>query len=1140
MRWIAVAASLLFAGCSRDLSVPAPPGPGAIFGRVVVAVPGQAARAPAAGATVSLLSSSLFATAGENGAFALEGLTQASGQLLFRYDVDGDGSYRRQRLVSLAELNAGPGRQVSVGDVLVVENARLHGKALRNEIAGLGGGHGGSVAFVPEGPFTAYTADDGTFSFSELPPGTLQLALFRPGYQPATLDELTLRSGEDLSLREVRLVPVTGTPAPGGIAGRVAFIPDASPSGATVAATPVGGAPIAGSVSADGSLQVSPLPPGLYDLAVAQTGYSTAIIPNVLVLEGRQTVVREVVLGTGPVPDAGTRPPAPDGGAECGGACVSCGGTADCPSSQWCDQGLCREQCTAGGLGQCTNGRVCDPTTRTCVRPCGAGCPAGSVCEAAANACRQVCDGSHPCPSGFLCDGSSRCVPECTVTADCTRPRTLCQAGACVPDGTCAYDADCQISLMCTGGLCVPRPTALTDAGFACATPCDCRQGEVCQDGVCASEPSPTRFASAAADGGLGLTPQAPAAGLAQLAADAGAGAVLALRAGDTFALSAPLAITEPNVTVAGGYVVCGPNRWVRDWAKQSTVTAPGPTVVSVPGTATRLLPGVALRNLDVASTTNGGCDYGLVQGKLAPQLELSSVRGSFGASGGCGGSAVAVVRCNDCSDVYWSDVSFLAGPNLSSEASVAQLFTGSGTITGMKGTKSGQLSYYGVHVENLTGDTEISNSSFEGVVFSSRAAGIYVNNCGSAALTVRDNEISWGSGGGEFSGIHVLGCGHATLTGNTVDGRTLTGTVPTSSFGLRFNDSGAPTAGSLLDSNTVLFPAAVGNAVTIVGLALDGPRAGFTIENNGTSGGVGTNDFYAVRVQGVTSGPLLIRKNTFLAGPSPSGTGLRLSNVSGGAGLRVTDNVFKAPASGACGGAANGLWMSNSAGVIERTVFDVPSNGATYGANLDAAQLELYDSYFVAGKATGYYPCINGAAWSVGMLAGAGTQLWAIGNTLDGNGDFSQGPPSVGLICDNSAVALMTSNLIGGGQAPTHNMVQSNNGAGCLVPANFKKNYFWYARPGPRSDAAGGEAVSTVATAAPGTADGNGNIIGDAASCLDATAAQPTFKLASGSPCANRGATGARRDLSPITLDVEGKPRTAGAAPDIGCYEKE
>src|SRR5690348_11459513 len=131
MRWIAAGLLLLAAACSRDFTVPPPPGPGVVYGRVVVAVPGRAERVPAAGATVALLSSSLSATTGDNGTFVLEGITQSTGPLLFRYDLDGDGSFRRQRLVNLSEVGAGPGRQISLGDVLVVENAGLHGRALR-------------------------------------------------------------------------------------------------------------------------------------------------------------------------------------------------------------------------------------------------------------------------------------------------------------------------------------------------------------------------------------------------------------------------------------------------------------------------------------------------------------------------------------------------------------------------------------------------------------------------------------------------------------------------------------------------------------------------------------------------------------------------------------------------------------------------------------------------------------------------------------------------------------------------------------------------------------------------------------------------------------------------------------------------
>ena len=85
----------------------------------------------------------------------------------------------RQLALDLGELAAGPGRDVSVGDVLLGESATVHGRVRASDRAAMPGGHKGTAVFVPEGPFATFTADDGSFTLSELPPGTLRLAFFR-------------------------------------------------------------------------------------------------------------------------------------------------------------------------------------------------------------------------------------------------------------------------------------------------------------------------------------------------------------------------------------------------------------------------------------------------------------------------------------------------------------------------------------------------------------------------------------------------------------------------------------------------------------------------------------------------------------------------------------------------------------------------------------------------------------------------------------------------------------------------------------------------------------------------------------------------------------------------------------------------
>src|SRR5947208_3055593 len=98
--------ALLCAACSRDLSVPPPPGPGTVYGRVVVSAAGSGDKVPAPGAQVTLVASSVSVAANESGNFVLEGITQTRGQLLFRYDINGDGSFARQKVLKLEAIGA--------------------------------------------------------------------------------------------------------------------------------------------------------------------------------------------------------------------------------------------------------------------------------------------------------------------------------------------------------------------------------------------------------------------------------------------------------------------------------------------------------------------------------------------------------------------------------------------------------------------------------------------------------------------------------------------------------------------------------------------------------------------------------------------------------------------------------------------------------------------------------------------------------------------------------------------------------------------------------------------------------------------------------------------------------------------------
>jgi len=132
--WATALAALL--GCTRDLSLPPLPSPGTVNGRVVYAVAGQTLPVAAAGAKVSLVGTSLAASADSDGRFLLSGIAQSEGQLLFQVDSRGSGVFDRQRVINLSEIGAGFGRQVGLGDVTVGQNAQMHGRVILGDRVG--------------------------------------------------------------------------------------------------------------------------------------------------------------------------------------------------------------------------------------------------------------------------------------------------------------------------------------------------------------------------------------------------------------------------------------------------------------------------------------------------------------------------------------------------------------------------------------------------------------------------------------------------------------------------------------------------------------------------------------------------------------------------------------------------------------------------------------------------------------------------------------------------------------------------------------------------------------------------------------------------------------------------------------------
>ncbi|MEZ4221729.1 MAG: hypothetical protein R3B13_12430 [Polyangiaceae bacterium] len=209
---------------------------------------------------------------------------------------------------------------------------------------------------------------------------------------------------------------------------------------------------------------------------------------------------------------------------SCGGAQESttkgpCRKDADCQSTEWCDNGVCRPlQSDAGTLGdgpvpQCT-GAVASPSAgQNC--GCSFDCEVGELCldeaafEQPGGQCLRSCS-TDACPDGLLCtpltNGGSVCSIPCKSAADCPqgslcRPRSPGEPFVCTE--RCHSDADCPVVGTCdlqTGVCSTKSPSpGLGGIGAPCQSANDCLSGfcfvdfERFPEGYCTSECAPSQ-----------------------------------------------------------------------------------------------------------------------------------------------------------------------------------------------------------------------------------------------------------------------------------------------------------------------------------------------------------------------------------------------------------------------------------------------------------------------------------------------------------------------------------------------------------------------------------------------------------------------------------------------------------------------
>ncbi len=1181
-------ALLLLVSCSRDLVLPPepqPPPPGQLTGTVVLAQPGTVVKQPAAGAEVRLLGSGQSTLTTAAGAFLLKPVDATSGLLLIRKEVDG---VVRQRVLQLADYQTGRGRAVDLREVVLGENARVRGKALRGDLT-TRGGHSGTTIFVPAGPFTALTGDDGSFVIDNMPEGPVELYVFRTGYAPVALGNLSLRSGESLELRDVTLVPAQNT-RPGSIKGTLAFDPVADGVGDT-AVRLVGstGNTLSVPVASDLSYAAPSVPVDLYRLVVTRSGYSQVDVINVLIVAEVEAVLPTLTLTTAPAFDAGPPPMVPDSGPPDAGppdagppdagppdagppdagppdagpvdagvdGGVLCSVMQDCGVGFWCDVNRCVPLCAVGSQ-ECGFGRVCEAATRTCVRSCVGQCPAGQVCNSQ-NVCQAVCDTTFPCPSGQVCR-AGMCGPECVTSTDCNSPFLTCDLGICKRNLSCVVDQDCVREQMCIGGQCGARPTDAgvrpdggrwTDGGlvFACASACHCKMGERCTEGFCEPDVVPTFFV-ARDGGGDGGGAGSPSSSWTHLFDGGAKDMLVALRAEDSFDLGATTLHLGEGQGIAGGFTACGVNRWVRRRDDRTSITGVGGT-----GTGQALLyvappnlnsaARVSLSGLSVRSTGLVRCGQGTgISLTRAPDAVIEDVDSTL-ALGNCNaGQRTVAIRLEASPRYTLRRLKLLGLSGAGSEQGFLEVVGGSGLLedleTPLLGTTS---SVTMVEVDAPVGAVTARRFRLNRTI-QANGRPLAIANAGATPVSLTDVDVAWPSSSQANTytteAVLVSGSHNVTLRNVRVLPTDFTGVNASIQTGVRLSNSG----GVIEDLDVAIPVSPIRNTTRQFGVTLEGPRGTWDLNrlNVTSQGGFSSNGHGVVGMyfaSNLSQGPGRVRNSRISVVDNIEPRTIWVQQAVPSYGLTLTDNHLVAGGAGECSADVITLYVEDFVR-LERNL--VEAGGGVLNIdlfqNLAVSRVEAFGNVFRTLSSNGSSACNSSGYFGNTNVFVASTSSATgryVGNTFDLGGVTGQAGAATGFSA-NVGSYTFESNIFQGGNASVRFITPtfSSQAAPALASALFGSNYFAYGM-GP---GAVGERLFDG-----GYLDG-GNVYGGTVSCFAPAVAQPDggagfgYFLAANSPCKDRGVLGQRGDGTTVTLDYFGRPRDGGTGPDIGAVE--
>jgi hypothetical protein len=136
--------------------------------------------------------SALRTVATAEGAFALEPITSATGELVVSVDFDGDGLVDLARAFDFQDWNIVPNQQTDLGQVALRASAAVTGVVLLSD-AGVTG-NAGTAVFVPGQALATVTSDTGVFVKAECP-GHTQKPLGRAPSLPGWANRCMIQFG---------------------------------------------------------------------------------------------------------------------------------------------------------------------------------------------------------------------------------------------------------------------------------------------------------------------------------------------------------------------------------------------------------------------------------------------------------------------------------------------------------------------------------------------------------------------------------------------------------------------------------------------------------------------------------------------------------------------------------------------------------------------------------------------------------------------------------------------------------------------------------------------------------------------------------------------------------------------------------